>query len=291
MPKSPFEQPSKYEAIQQHLEEQGVRSPQEWRKAIFEKTPARRERRMKIPDYATDIYKAFSELDRQKEKLEEGKLYPRVGVLGDSGQIENQQIDIIKATKNQQQKYKVWFKLTRKQYDAVRERLESAPEIETSYIQFREDESGYGYQFATAWELSQENAKIRISNDPEIRSAYGQVEIEIPVSEFSDQENLRWEIENALQDILNIKEPFVTPDEEAESLYKSARYRWHHKLGDSDPMPHDIDSRLAREEVFSNYYTMVEHDKHSEYQALSPYAVYHTVYSIYHLPQILRGGV
>jgi len=231
------------------------------------------------------IANALQRLEEQKEQMEKIGLLPKVGILADSRYIENQQIDIIKTTNNE---YKLYFKLTEEHYKKI---LNKYSENEKTSLVYKDNNKSFLVSEALKKEIN--GVIIKIANGIKFKdktlSALGLVEITIQQdnnTQLTPQE-ITQKINKILTEELEIESGLYLPTKEAEREYKIARYKWHHKTKE---VPSDIDKRLKRKEVAPGYFTFVEEGKHKEYQKISRYAIYHFIYSIDTLPQIIQAG-
>jgi hypothetical protein len=234
------------------------------------------------------IANALQSLEEQKDQIEKIGLLSKVGILADSRYIENQQIDIIKTTDNE---YKLYFKLTEEHYKKI---LNKYSENEKTSLVYKDNKDN-NKRFLVSEALKKEinGVIIKIANGikfgDKTLSALGLVEITIQQNnntQLTPQE-ITQKINKILTEELEIESGLYLPTKEAELQYKIARYKWHHKTKE---VPSDIDKRLKRKEVAPGYFTFVEEGKHKEYQKISRYAIYHFIYSIDNLPQIIQAG-
>lgn len=235
-------------------------------------------------DPAKRVPVAVERVREMAEKFKDFEMYPRVSFLADSDKIENQEIDVITQDNGE---IHLFFKLTAAHYWKVRSKfVHSGTARDLTTIQYK----GNGQTFTLAQAYSQAFGEISVElvDRPGQRCALGLVRIRVT----GDTAELKLdEIGKRMNDLLvthlEIPDGLSLPDAEAEVAYKRARYAWHHKL---DGVPEGIEDKLTREEVFPEYYTMVEKGKHKEYQAQSHYAVYHQLYSIENIVKIIKAG-
>jgi len=237
---------------------------------------------------------------KEFENPEEAKIYPRIGFLADKEMVENQQVDIIYASK--EKRYVVNFKLTAPNHDLVMAKIDELlqkGEVEavSEPIYYDHKEGMRLHDLVDAYNINFNGLPVKISRGinsrrgaTEIRSALGLVQIEIPIDGSLGESEINSKINEIFRNLLDIKEGLEAPDAEAEKRYKTARYSWHHKLEESPLGEEDIERRLNREEVFPGYWTMVEKGKHREYQDYSPHAIYSFVMNSRSIPDIIRIG-
>ena len=128
-----------------------------------------------------------------------------------------------------------------------------------------------------------------------MRAAIGLVSIEIPYTDDQQltAEEMEARVNDVLINLLGVPEGLAKPTPEAESQYKEARYRWHHKLPFGPPTPEQSAeiAKLERREVFPDYHTMVSEGKHYEYEAEhGEFAVFHGVGSGDRIIKMLQSG-
>jgi len=228
---------------------------------------------------------ARNRLNTQHRELEDIGLHAMVAILADQGHIENQQINIIENP--DKTSLRLNFKLTEQHYNTLKDKYRNYDQ--SSIVYGGGDKS---YSLVDAWSKELDGAAIKLSTGKNgsgntIRSSFGLVEISIPKSDGLTDDQINEKINQILVQELEIPTGLSIPTADEENAYKKARYMWHHK---TDETPADIDSRLSREEVSQGYYTFVEKGKHKEYQQINPYAVYHQVYRVENLPQIVKAG-
>lgn len=252
------------------------------------------EERKQMPTERIPI--ALEKLKEQFERLREVELRPRVGILAAGHHVENQQVDVIDAT--DEGRVDVNFKLTNEHWQLLKERL---AQLETvGGVRVGEIIYGKGtarHTLVEAYEIVQTGMTVKISkgtkkneygDEKEVRSAHGLVHIEVQMGETPMKpEELGERVHKIFTDILEIPGGLEVPDEEAERRYKLARYVWFHKLKQA---PEDIEHRLVREEVAPGYFTFVENGAYKEYEAISPYAIFHAIGSVEAIPKILKSG-
>lgn len=249
------------------------------------------------------ISTASKKLGEQSERLKSIELSPKVGILADANKIENQQIDIIK---DPDKTIRVNFKLTEELYSAIKEKYSKNKQSLITY-----GKGSNQFNLVNCWQKEIDDAIIKISTGEtdvddfvknkitgelkiekikgKIYCALGLVEIILPNKNKTEltPEQISEKINDILSQELEISEGLSLPNTEAENKYKEARYKWHHK---NEIVPEDNKKRLIREEVSPGYFTFVEKDKHKEYQQIDSYAIYHKIYSIENLPNIIKAG-
>jgi hypothetical protein len=230
-------------------------------------------------------------LNKQLEYFEGLGIYPRVGMSADAEKVENQQIDIILGEGNN---VHVNFKLTFDQWKKKLEdfQMEGATASTISYGSTKDPLNIVDCLQKTIGKT----ITIKLSTgtksygwNTEIRAALGLVEIVI-VNESDPQEEfgkLGEILHEVLQQNLDIQTGLDFPEKDSESAYKQARYKWHHKV---QKCPQEQEKKLQRKEVFPEYFTFVEKEKHKEYEKISPYAIFHKIFNINNLPTIVKGG-
>lgn len=243
---------------------------------------------------------AMEKLKEQAEKIKGTEIRPRVGFLGDSNKIENQQIDIIDS--EDLGSFVVSLKLTAEHYKKILEKLRA--------VNLLQDEIHYtstskntptSFNMGKALVINKGDIKVKVAqgkkqagwgyNENIFYSALGLVQIDIPKKIAGDIDDVTALLEDLFDDVLNIPDALEIPTEEAEKNYKRNRYTWHHKLGKmTDEQIKEVDEKLKREEVFPGYFTFVEPDKSKEYKEISPYSVYHDIRSNETLVQIMKVG-
>lgn len=245
------------------------------------------------------LIKVIDRFLEQRESSKELGIRPRIGILVDAEKIENQQVDIIDA--NDLEEYQLNFKLTSQHWFSTMDRYidvlsrEPKPEwsdkIRRGSIQYQGGAARH--ELVEGWELRTDGIVVKIStglnkNRNEVGVALGLVQIEIPKGEGTSlQEEVEAKIGTIFRDFLGIEGGLAMPEREEEKIYKERRYEWHHKL---EEVPVGVEERLAREEVFPSYFTFVEKGKHKEYEAISPYAVFHTIQNLELIPTIIKSG-
>jgi hypothetical protein len=218
----------------------------------------------------------------------------RVAILADKEKIENQQIDLIDAT--EVGRVEICFKLTADQYALVKKYFESKSlknKVKYNHIQYPND-----ITLCDDLEMDYKNTTIELSTGSnasgDVRSALGLVRLKIPCSDFK-QVNLN-DISNNINEIFgevfNIPESIEPPDQKSEENYMRARYAWHNKLStDSVANWEDIKPRLRRQQVFPEYYTVVEHGKSDEIkEKYGRFAVMHRLIDSSKLGTIIKSG-
>lgn len=240
---------------------------------------------------------AQEKLIAQQEQLKNLELYPRVTILADRNLIENQEVNFIQTTKKDdpalpEGSIRVQFKLTSEHWQKIATDYNkrwvngqsgsldlTAHEKQAPTI----DSIRYGeYHLVDCYTEEINGAQLKIPhqedyqyiNNENKRSALGLVEIILPPNQAVSPEEIYKTVNTILEDTLEIHDGLTAPPAEAEVEYKKARYAWHHKL---DQAPAEIEEKLVRTEVAPNYFTFTEPGKHTEYQSLAHYAIYHSI--------------
>ncbi|MBI4262474.1 hypothetical protein HY624_03040, partial [Candidatus Uhrbacteria bacterium] len=237
---------------------------------------------------------AMEKLREQAERVRNVELRPRVGILADSDKIENQQVDVIDVS--DEGRLELNFKLTGTHYERIRvklQRMYEQQEIPSGSIRYGKA-GAQRYSIADSWDVSRDGVTLHFAQGrgrygEGKRSAHGLVTIEVQRQGVSQEEIAR-RIDAIVVDILEIPDGLTPPETSAETAYKWARYAWHHKLDAGTPPSPEILQRLRREEVVPGYFTIVDPEKHAEYEAISPYAVYHQVQHVDIIPKIVQAG-
>jgi len=242
------------------------------------------------PTQAEQLETVYEKLEQLEKQLEGMELRPRVGILADSDEIENQQIDIIKTS--DEGRIRVNFKLTKEKYETMKQKCVEEQYQETT---LKYGNQSLSYEVGDCWRKDIGDVIINVSmgtnyeKTEQVNCALGLIEISIPEPSegAGGMAEISKKLDRILKEELNIKTGLAVPDAQAESDYKRARFAWHHRLEET---PDNVDDSLGREEVFPGYYTFTEKGKHKEYQQIAPYAIYHELYDDKMLPQIIKAG-
>jgi len=143
-----------------------------------------------------------------------------------------------------------------------------------------------------------ESTTINEPGEP-VRALMGAVKIE--VQGLTDVQEIAGKVDTAFQR-LKITEALVTPDQQAENQYKEARYRWQHRLEDDQTWQiqreqyaaehgTELIDHLERQEVFPEYYTIVDQGASERYQRDGRIFLTHSVYNPATLASILKNGL
>lgn len=238
-----------------------------------------------VPTHAERIPIAIEKLEEQRERLEGVELRPRIAFLADAEAIEGQQIDVIAGTEDEPTRLE--FKLTAEHLERVQGKFLEMIDADKA----KGGIMSYGkFKLGGAYKIQQNGITVQVY-EGEMRAALGLVQIELPQKEGGKiSPESAEKVNEILADLLEVKDGLAPPEDEALRAYKEARYLWHHKLKE---LPEDWEERekqLAREEVFPGYHTVVEKERHKEYEKVSPYAIYHESENIKVLPKIIKAG-
>lgn len=132
-----------------------------------------------------------------------------------------------------------------------------------------------------------------------VRALMGAVKIE--VRGVTDVQQIADRVDSAFQG-LKITEALTTPDQQAENQYKEARYRWQHRLEDDQAWQAqreqykaehgaELVDHLERQEVFPEYFTIVDQGASERYQRDGSIFLTHSVYNPDTLVSILKNGL
>jgi len=210
--------------------------------------------------------------------------YPHTVLLGDSDHLENQQIDFVKTKTGVRMNFKLVNHLfenaVNKCFDAGWKKggIDYCSEVLRGSC-YQEEKDGIIVKVSTGGDLERHER---------IRSFLGMVEIVIP-EEMLHEEGLAEKLNLILEEEFDVPRALEYPDKESEKKYAEARYRWHHKLPADVPVSV---GKLRREDVLPGYgyNTFTEKGKAKEYERISPFAVYHTLYHPESLRSIVKTG-
>lgn len=246
------------------------------------------------PRRTTRLPRAISRLQEIHERISlEHDPFPKVEIVADRDSIEGQQMSIVENLI--ENRYEVVFKLTEAQYNRVTQQLfaqDRTNPIPTNAIVYAG--RGDSYSAGHSWHLTHGNIAMEVAQKTEWRSLHGQVRMFIPKTgdEPLDPEKMNDDVQSACRELLGIEDALAEPDEASMREYKNARYTWHHKLPEVDPNTFmGIEKRLHRDEVFPEYSTIVEQDKHKEYQEqYGRYFFRHKLHNPDTLTRIIKSG-
>lgn len=107
----------------------------------------------------------------------------------------------------------------------------------------------------------------------------------------NDEDNANWHPEEPLAKSQSKKveseQSFRFPEKvEDNSENKRRLYKWHYK----QELPEGAESKLLYQEVVPGYSTFVELGKYIEYEAITPYLIYHHTYNIEDIPYVIKQG-
>lgn len=242
-------------------------------------------------------------LDEGKEKVRELGIRAREAILSDSQHLENQEISFIDA--RDEGFMGANFKLTSEQFGSVSKHLEEMGQsgeltVSNGEIRYKSVDGQGDFFVSEAYELTHDGLTIRVAKPGygygrEVRAAVGLVSIEIPYTDDQQltAEEMEARVNDVLINLLGVPEGLAKPTPEAESQYKEARYRWHHRLPLGPPTPEQSAeaAKLERREVFPDYHTIVSEGKHHEYEAEhGEFAIFHGVGSGDRIIKILQSG-
>ena len=268
------------------------------------------------PAVEADQPKRRLRLERIMAQPEEGSEKPKIrgpyrlrnceSILSDGNHIENQTISFIDA--RDRDCLEVHFKLTADHFETIANQLQLAAsqESEIRYHDANSLDQDVSFCACQALELDYRGLKVRIAKPFDLdsalrdepttpRSALGLVQIEVPCPTDSPPalEEVEARVNDALVNLLGIPEGLAEPDSAAEANYKLQRYSWHHRtstdsLGKSQA---EVLTRLKRQEVFPGHSTIVDQDRHRDYERrYGEFAAFHKLYEPGLLPQIIDHG-
>lgn len=132
-----------------------------------------------------------------------------------------------------------------------------------------------------------------------VRALIGAVRIE--VKELTNVGQIAQKFETAFQE-LKINEALVNPDRAAEDKYKEARFRWQHRLEDPEAYEEytrkfkeengvELVDHLQREEVFPEYFTIVDKGASEVYQKEGKIFLTHRLWNLDDIVPIVKYGL
>ena len=231
------------------------------------------------------------EIERSREQL----IRPRAEIICDHDHIDGQRIDVISKADQGKLEFSLKLRTFTEEVSSIAAQLEGATdktrivtpdgatlrkgEIEYTFVE------GGSIKLCNAYVLEKEKAKVLIADDRRpvgrVRTAIGLVKVEMPID--MNPEDMEKELNDVLENDLGIPGALNEVSGESEKEYKTARYKWEHKLsGELTPEQEAEIGKMQREEVFPGYTTFVEKGKHKEY--LEKYGedirAVHTIYAL-----------
>ncbi|MBI3632511.1 MAG: hypothetical protein HY225_03620 [Candidatus Vogelbacteria bacterium] len=108
------------------------------------------------------------------------------------------------------------------------------------------------------------------------------------------EEQLALELEEVMEKIFDIKDALLSPDANAERMYKIKRYCWAHNFPEDRKLTvaeeKSIALLLERKEVAPGYFTFVEHGRAKKMEGAAPFFLYHGCDSIKNIPKMIDSN-
>lgn len=273
---------------------------------------------------------------RDREKSTEVKeAFETLGISGDSDKIEGHQIDFISEGESTVVTFKVTADWNQKIKEEVIPRLKENGEVSDSRFLFYSAQSRErSKSLASAWIIPvDENTSLIVSKggfpstgyshnyEKPIKNKFGDVvdyekeetettnemrsligAIKIEVKGIEDPEEIALRVEAAFHK-LTLDGAMGRPDQKAIDAYKTARFRWFHRLEEEDAFTRhkkefkkntgmEINQHLKVEEVFPGYSTVVDEGATDILESENgPIVLFSTIYNYQNLPSVLKNGM
>ncbi len=279
----------------------------------------------------TRAVEMVQELQERAKLRKPGEPFPTVGMMGGADKIEGQQIDIV----DQGDKTVVYFKTTSAMTEKIKQEI--IPGLSPDEV----TDGTFSFQFVDgqienegdAWVIKlDENTTISVAEGA-VKGTYEEYDLDKPIlneqGEIIDYEmkttihighiraligSIKIEVQGITgpQEIadrvdfafqkLQITDALVKPDQQAETQYKEARFRWQHRLESKKAWQAykekykaehggELVDHLERQEVFPEYSTIVDQGASERYLQEGERLLLHTINDPETLVLMLQHGL